>query len=183
MKKILLVIFLFTSISKAQDTNRIKSKLEEFSSEKGVLYKTETEKLGKVKGFSVIKTTVTNVEKAKSVKAIQITEKPGFLGYGAGIVTIDEEIIPEVIKVLDYYKNNVIPDQCKDYCASWNFKSTSGTISITCYKIIGAYASKWHTLIYDYDYWSLSLLKYNLLGIDLEPKELDEIIAFLKAYK
>ncbi len=171
------ILLIFSFAAKSQDSTKQKqSKFEEFSSEDGILKKLESHKIGKIKGFIMYKKTTTNVETGKFYNAVEISEKGGFWSPKFGSIILDEDEIPSLIKVLKYFSANVITDECKEECPSYFYETKSG-VNIICNKTIGAYANAWHI------YLSRS---YNYLtagSIDLENKELTNLITLLESYK
>lgn len=178
MKHLLFFLFLFACTEvKSQDTSKVKvSKFEEFSSEDGVLLKMENKKIGKVKGFVMYKKITTDIESGKSLKAVEISEKTGFWVYKVGSIILDEEEIPSLIKILKFFNDTVLPDACKEECPTYSYETKSG-VYIFCNKYIGAYDSSWHVYLGKYKL-------YTALGtLDLEKKELENLIKLLESYK
>jgi hypothetical protein len=172
VKKLLSLLILLPLSCVCQDTSKTQTKFEEFSSEDGILRKFEIKKIGKVKSFTMSKKTVTNVETGKFYNAIEITEKPGFWGLNMpGLILLDEDELPSLMKTFKYFQTNVVTDQCKENCPSFQYE-TKGGVKAHIYKEIGAYGSAWH--IY---------LGKNLAMLDLDTKDLDNLIRLLESYK
>jgi len=167
------IILLFITSAYSQDSTKRLTKFEEFGNENGVLMKSQTIDMGKVKGFIMSKWVSTNIETGETLKAVQVSERVRFLGYAIGsTILIDEEEIPAVIKTLKYFLSNVTNDPCKENCPSYTYR-TYGGVSISCTKFIGAYGSNWHIYI---GRWGVPM-------IDLDPKEFENFLKLLESYK
>lgn len=168
------VFSLFLSYySYAQDSTKVKTKFEEFSSEDGILRRFDTKKIGKVKGFTMTKNTVTNIETGKFYNAVEVTEKPGFWdAHIFGSILLDEDDIPSFIKTLKYFRENVITNDCKEECPYYQYETKSG-VRAYINKLIGAYGSSWHIYV----------SRHGLYLMDLDKKDLDVFITLLESYK
>lgn len=177
MQKLFITILLIiSSLSYGQDTSKVKStKFEEFGSENGVLKKFESKKIGKIKGFTLYKKTVTNIETEKQYNAVEITAKPGFwdVNRASTAVIIDEDELPSLIKALKYFLSNVTTDNCKEECPFFVY-NTYGGVRVSCSKTIGAYGGDWHIYIGR---------NSPISDVDLEPKEFNSFISLLESYK
>jgi len=174
MKKMMILLILcYCNNCFSQDTalNKL-TKYEEFSSEDGILKKIQIKKIGKIKGFDMAKMVVTNVETGKFLNAVEITEKATFWvpTYGASIL-LDEDELPPLIKVLKYFQQNVVTDNCKEECPYFRYE-TNGGVTIKVEKRSGGFSSNWH--IY---------LVRSRSVIDLDVKELELLIKLLEDYK
>lgn len=177
--RILLITILFPILSYSQDSSRLLSKYEKFSSETGVMYKTETKDVTKIKDITISIVRTTNLENNQSVMALQIFQKNMmmFTPISLGILYIDLDEIEGVSKALNFYKEQI--QKGKPQYQPYFSYLTSNDIQVNCSYFEGSFGGWSVVLSQRYHY-----LKTTISGsvITIKNKDIDDLAdAILRA--
>jgi len=174
LKIVLLLFVFFIQVAHSQDSSIVKNKYETFSSQTGVLLKTEVEQIESVKDIGLSINTCTNIETAYSIKSLLITKNSSsFFGkVPIAEISIDWDEIKSFADALKYIKKQV--DLGKPPIeTSFNYRTTNG-----------CYIAAFYNLVLGGNGWSIMLGKsYKYSGvpisgtsIELKLKNVDDLI-------